>query len=61
MYPRTTFVLSIPHTKKSHLEKCLSVCLSHPPQAHPHEFLDGQDLGFKTAQNFMFVKIVCLD
>ena len=38
------------------LGKMSAVCLSHLAQAHPHEFLDGQDLGFKTAQNFMFVK-----
>jgi hypothetical protein len=53
MYPPTTFVLSLPHTKKSHLDwgqfKTVCLCVAHTAlQAHPQEFLEFQDLGFET-------------
>jgi hypothetical protein len=47
MYPPTTFVLSLPHTKKSHLDwgqfKTVCLCVAHTAlQAHPQEFLEFQ-------------------
>ncbi len=47
MYPPTTFVLSLPHTKKSHLDrgqfKTVCLCVAHNVlQAHPQEFLEFQ-------------------
>jgi hypothetical protein len=37
---------------------CLSACVSHTPQAHLHEFLDGQDLGFETVKNVLTAETI---
>jgi hypothetical protein len=55
MYPPTTFVLSLPHTKKSHLDwgqfKTVCVCVAHAAlQAHLQEFIDCRDLDVEIAK-----------
>jgi hypothetical protein len=55
MYPPTTFVLSLPHTRKSHLDwgqfKTVCLCVAHAAlQAHLQEFLDCWDLDVEIAK-----------